>query len=137
MGSNQDIMHQFARQEINRFFSTYDGWKITPLPESAGYDREYLAERTISGNKELNKVLVSFEKKVPKEKLEQMRSTVTGPYGQVHKSAILLIVPQNSDTSSVPNDVRLHFMNSFAFQGDDLIWVKKPVQKEDKAKVTA
>jgi hypothetical protein len=137
MGSNQDIMHQFARQEINRFFSTYDGWKITPLPESAGYDREYLAERTISGNKELNKVLVSFEKKVPKEKLEQMRSTVTGPYGQVHKSAILLIVPQNSDTSSVPNDVRLHFMNSFAFQGNDLIWVKKPVQKEDKAKVTA
>ena len=137
MGSNQDIMHQFARQEINRFFSTYDGWKITPLPESAGYDREYIAERTISGNKELNKVLVSFEKKVPKEKLEQMRSTVTGPYGQVHKSAILLIVPQNSDTSSVPNDVRLHFMNSFAFQGNDLIWVKKPVQKEDKAKVTA
>jgi hypothetical protein len=137
MGSNQDIMHQFARQEINRFFSTYDGWKITPLPESAGYDREYLAERTISGNKELNKVLVSFEKKVPKEKLEQMRSTVTGPYGQVHKSAILLIVPQNSDTSSVPNDVRLHFMNSFAFQGNDLIWVKKPVQKEEKAKVMA
>ena len=137
MGSNQDIMHQFARQEINRFFSTYDGWKITPLPESAGYDREYLAERTISGNKELNKVLVSFEKKVPKQKLEQMRSNVTGPYGQVHKSAILLIVPQNSDTSSVPNDVRLHFMNSFAFQGNDLIWVKKPVQKEEKAKVMA
>jgi hypothetical protein len=137
MGSNQDIMHQFARQEINRFFSTYDGWKITSLPESAGYDREYLAERTVSGNKELNKVLVSFEKKVPKEKLEQMRSTVTGPYGQVHKSSILLIVPQNSDTSSVPNDVRLHFMNSFAFQGNDLIWVKKPVQKEEKAKLMA
>jgi len=136
MGSNQDIMHQFARQEINRFFSTYDGWKITPLPETAGYDREYLAERTISGNKELNKVLVSFEKKVPKGKLEQMRSTVTGPYGQVHKSSILLVIPQNSDTSSVPNDVRLHFMNSFAFQGNDLIWVKKPVQKEEKAKVT-
>jgi len=137
MGSNQDIMHQFARQEINRFFSTYDGWKITPLPESEGYDREYLAERTISGNKELNKVLVSFEKKVPKEKLEQMRSSVKGPYGQVHKSSILLIVPQNSDTSSVPNDVRLHFMNSFAFQGNDLIWVKKPVQKEDKTQVMA
>jgi len=136
MGSNQDIMHQFARQEINRFFSTYDGWKITPLPETAGYDREYLAERTISGNKEQNKVLVSFEKKVPKEKLEQMRSTVTGPYGQVHKSSTLLIVPQNSDTSSVPNDVRLHFMNSFTFQGNDLIWVKKPVQKEEKPKVT-
>jgi hypothetical protein len=136
MGSNQDIMHQFARQEINRFFSTYDGWKITALPETAGYDREYIAERTISGNTELNKVLVSFEKKVPKEKLEQMRSSVTSPYGQVHKSEILLIIPQNSDTSSIPGDVRIHFMNSFAFQGNHLIWTKIQVQKtkEEKAK---
>jgi hypothetical protein len=139
MGSSQDIMHQFARQEINRFFSTYDGWKITPLPETVGYDREYVAQRTIDGKKELNKVLVSFEKKVSKEKLEQMRSSVTGPYGQVQKSEILLIIPQNSDTSFVPNDVRIHFMNSFAFQGNDLIWTKKPVQKseEEKAKAKA
>jgi hypothetical protein len=141
MGSNQDIMHQFARQEINRFFSTYDGWKITPLAETAGYDREYIAERTIAGNTELNKVLVSFEKKVPKEKLERMRSSITSPYGQVHKSEILLIVPQNSDTSTVPNDVRIHLMNSFAYQGNDLTWTKKPVQKTEeekaKAKVTA
>ena len=137
MGSSQDIMHQFARQEINRFFSTYDGWKITPLPETAGYDREYIAERTISGNKELNKVLVSFEKKVSKERLESMRSSVTSPYGQVHKSNILLIVPQNSDTSSVPNDIRVHFMNSFAFHGNDLIWTKKPVQKSEEEKAIA
>jgi len=137
MGSSQDIMHQFARQEINRFFSTFDGWKITPLPETAGYDRQYIAERTISGNKESNKVLVSFEKKVPKEKLEQMRSSVMSPYGQVHKGTILLIVPQNSDTSSVPTDVRIHFMNSFAFQGNDLIWTKKPVQKTEEEKAKA
>ena len=130
-------MHQFARQEINRFFSTYDGWKITPLPEAGGYDREFIAERTISGNKELNKVLVSFEKKVPKEKLESMRSTVTGPYGQVHKSNILLIVPQKSDTSSVPNDIRISFMNSFSFDGDMLAWTKKPVQKSEEEKAKA
>jgi len=66
-----------------------------------------------------------------------MRSSVTGPYGQVHKSSILLIVPQNSDVSSVPSDIRISFMNSFAFHGNDLIWTKKPVQKseEEKAKV--
>ena len=89
MGSSQDIMHQFARQEINRFFSTYDGWTITPLPEAGGYDREFIAERTISGNKESKKVLVSFEKNVKKEKIEGMRSSVTGPYGQVQKSDVL------------------------------------------------
>ena len=138
MGSSQDIMHQFARQEINRFFSTYDGWKITALPEAAGYDREYIAERTISGNRQLDKVLVSFEKKVPKEKLEQMRSSVMGPYGLVQKSNILLIIPQNSDISSVPEDVTISYMQSFTFHGNDLIWLKKPVQqtKEEKAKAT-
>ena len=139
MGSNQDIMHQFARQEINRFFSTYDGWKITPLPEAGGYDQEFIAERSISGNKELNKVLVSFEKKVSKDKLEAMRSSERGPYGQVFKSDITLIVPQNSDTSSVPNDIRISFMNSFSFDGDMLAWMKKPVQKpaDEKSKAAA
>ncbi|MCK9591283.1 MAG: hypothetical protein M0Q91_04660 [Methanoregula sp.] len=137
MGSSQDIMHQFARQEINRFFSTYDGWKITPQSEAGGYDQQFNAERTISGNREATKVLVSFDKTVPKAKLESMRSSATGPYGQVQKNNILLIVPQNADTSSVPDDVRISLMNSFAFQGNDLTWTKKPVQKteEEKAKV--
>ncbi len=137
MGSSQDIMHQFARQEINRFFSTYDGWKITPLPDAGGYDREFIAERTISGNKESTKVLVSFDKTVSKDKIESMRSSATGPYGQVQMNKILLIVPQNADTSSVPNDVRISLMNSFAFQGKDLMWTKKPVQKTEEEKAKA
>jgi hypothetical protein len=137
MGSSQDIMHQFARQEINRFFSTYDGWKITPLPEAGGYDRQFIAERTISGNKESKKVLVSFDKNVSRDKLESMRSSVTGPYGQITKTDLLLIVPQNADTSSVPGDVRVSVMNSFAFQGNDLTWTKKPVQKTEEEKAKA
>jgi len=137
MGSNQDIMHNFARQEINRFFSTYDGWTITPLPEAGGYDREFIAERMIAGRKESNRVLVSFEKCVKKEKIESMRSSVTGPYGQVQKSEVLVIVPQKSDTSCIPPDVRLSFMNSFAFDGDALAWTKKPVQKSEEEKAKA
>jgi hypothetical protein len=139
MGSSQDIMHQFARQEINRFFSTYDGWRITPVPPTEGYEREYIADRMVSGNRESTRVLVSFEKNIPKEKIEQLRSSATGPYGQVQKNNILLIVPQNTNTSLVPSDVRISFMHSFAFQGNDLTWMKKPVQKseEEKAKVKA
>jgi len=137
MGSNQDIMHNFARQEINRFFSTYDGWTITPLPEAGGYDRQFSAERTISGNRESKKVLVSFDKCVKKEKIEALRSSVTGPYGQVQKSDVIVIVPQNSDTSCIPPDVRLSFMNSFAFDGNELAWTKKPVQKSEEEKARA
>jgi len=137
MGSSQDIMHQFARQEINRFFSTFDGWKITALPETAGYDREFIAERIISGTRQKNKVLVTFEKKIDKEKLEKMRSSVTGPYGGVQKSDILLIVPQNSDISSVPADIRISFMHSFTFEGDSLVWIKKPGTKTSEGKVKA
>jgi hypothetical protein len=134
MGSSKDIMHNFARQEINRFFSTYDGWTITPVPDAGGYDREFIAERTISGNKDSKKVLVSFEKCVPKERIEGMRSSVTGPYGQIQKSDILILVPQNSDTSCAPPDVRISFMNSFSFDGDVLVWTKKPVQKSEEEK---
>lgn len=137
MGSSQDIMHQFAKQEINRFFSTYDGWRITPLPEAGGYDREFIVERTISGNRESKKVLVSFEKCVKKEKIEALRSSVTGPYGQIQKSDVIVIVPQNSDTTCVPPDVRLSFMNSFAFDGNELAWTKKPVQKSEEEKARA
>jgi hypothetical protein len=137
MGSSQDIMHQFARQEINRFFSTYDGWRITPVPATEGYDREYIADRMVSGNRESTRVLVSFEKNIAKDKIERMRSSGTGPYGQVQKNGILLIVPQNANTSLVPSDVRISLMHSFAYQGNDLTWMKKPVQKseEEKTKV--
>jgi hypothetical protein len=139
MGSSQDIMHQFARQEINRFFSTYDGWKITPVPAADGYDREFIADRMVSGNRQSTRVLVSFEKNISKEKIDRMRSSVTGPYGQTQKGNILLIVPQNANTSLVPPDVRVSYMHSFIFQGDDLTWMKKPVQKseEEKMKVKA
>ncbi|MCK9592411.1 MAG: hypothetical protein M0Q91_10440 [Methanoregula sp.] len=132
-------MHNFVRQEINRFFSTYDGWTIIPMPEEGGYDREFVAERTISGNRESKKVLVSFEKCIQKEKIEGMRSSVTGPYGQIQKSDILVLVPQKSDTSCVPPDVRIAFMHSFSFDGDTLAWMKKPVQKpeEEKTKLKA
>jgi hypothetical protein len=137
MGSSQDIMHQYARQEINRFFSTYDGWTITPLKQTNGYDQEFIAERTISGNKEVKNVLVSFNKSVSKEKLEGMRSSVTGPYGQVQKTDVLLIVPQNSDTACLPSDIKVSYMNSFSFEGDELAWTKKPVaqpgEKQEKA----
>jgi hypothetical protein len=139
MGSSQDIMHQFARQEINRFFSTYDGWRITTVPAADGYDREFIADRMVSGNRESTRVLVSFEKNIAKDKIERMRSSMTGPYGQTQKSNILLIVAQNANTSLVPTDVRVSFMHSFVFQGDDLTWMKKPVQKseEEKSKVKA
>jgi len=132
MGSSQDIMHQYARQEINRFFSTYDGWTITPLKQTNGYDQEFIAERTISGNKEIKNILVSFNRNVNKEKLEGMRSSVSGPYGQSQKSDVLLVVPQNSDTSCIPSDIKVSFMNSFAFEGDELLWTKKPVAQSTK-----
>ena len=139
MGSSQDIMHQFARQEINRFFSTYDGWRITPVPAIEGYNREFIADRMVSGNRVSTRVLVSFEKTISKDKIERMRSSSTGPYGQVQKNNILLIVPQNTNISLVPTDVRISFMHSFAFEGNDLAWTKKPIQKsaEEKQKVKA
>ncbi|MDO9324153.1 MAG: hypothetical protein Q7T80_04255 [Methanoregula sp.] len=38
MGRNTDIINDFALQERRRVHSTYDGWKMIPLSQGAGYD---------------------------------------------------------------------------------------------------
>lgn len=42
-----------------------------------------------------------------------------------------VIVPANADTSSLPKDLKVFIMKSFAFEGKELIWVKKPVRKTE------
>ncbi|HEX3001100.1 MAG TPA: hypothetical protein VHN82_01825 [Methanoregula sp.] len=48
-----------------------------------------------------------------------------------------VMVPANADTSGLPADVRIYPMRSFALEGKDLIWIKKPVRKEDATKAVS
>jgi hypothetical protein len=137
MGSNQDIMHGFVQQEINRFFSRSDGWNLVPQEPAEGYTRRYIAERTIQGKREIQNLVVTFEKNVPAGAFDQMRTSGTGAYGQKISAGIAAILPRNADVSTVPDDVRIYFMNSFAIRDGELTWVKRSFPRPEEKKILA
>ncbi len=127
-------MHGFVQQEINRFFSRSDGWNLIPQEPSEGYTRRFIAERTVQGKRDIQNILVTFEKSVPADATEGMRTSAAGAYGQRMTPGITVILPQNADVSTVPGDVRINFMKSFAIRDGELTWVKRsfPRPKEEK-----
>ena len=129
MGGNQDVMRGFVSQEINRYFSSFDGWKVLPVANLKGYDQVFSAERFNQGDKESVSVLVSFEPKISHEFAGKAGVSGTGAYGQVKKGGVAYIVPRNADTSGIPAGARLLFMKSFAYQNGILAWEKNPVRR--------
>jgi hypothetical protein len=136
MGGNQDVMRGFVSQEINRFFSSFDGWRILPGTNLKGYDQVFSAERFKQGEKESVSILVSFEPKVSSDMLGTAAISSTGAYGQSKKSGVAYIVPRNSDTSSLPAGATILYMKSFAYQNGILAWEKNPVRRPVAGKET-
>lgn len=136
MGGNQDVMRGFVSQEINRYYSSFDGWKVLPVTNLKGYDQVFCAERSRMGEKESVSVLVSFEPKIAAELANKTAASCTGAYGQVKKGGLAYIVPRNADTSGIPEGARLLFMKSFSFQNGVLTWEKNPVRRPVAGKET-
>jgi hypothetical protein len=129
MGICTDIMHDFVQQEIKRLYSTYDGWKITPRKKNTGYDTIFLIERLNKGHREIVKVLATFKKEVTLDMVSDLIQPEPVYDGSVPRYDYAIIVPANADISSLPKDLKIFTMKSFAFEGKELIWVKKPVLK--------
>jgi hypothetical protein len=133
MGKNNDIMNQFASQELRRVYSTYDGWKITPHAQGSGYDTLVKLERMSEGHRDIVKVLVTFNKEVPAKLVEELNKKEKATDGSVPRYASAVIAPVNADTSALPAGMKIYSMNSFAFKGNELTWVKKKVAKTPEA----
>jgi hypothetical protein len=131
MGICTDIMNDFVLQEIKRLYSSYDGWKITPKKKGAGYDTLVLLERSNGGHKEITKVLVSFRKEVTLDMLDELIRPEPVYDGTRPRYDYAVIVPANADTSVLPKELKVFTMKSFAFEGKELTWVKKPVRKAE------
>jgi hypothetical protein len=131
MGICTDIMNDFVLQEIKRIYSSYDGWKITPKKTGAGYDTLVILERLNNGHKEIVKVLVAFQKQVTLDMLDNLTRPEPILDGMNPRYDYAVIVPAHADTSSLPKDLKVFTMKSFAFEGKELIWVKKPVRKAE------
>jgi hypothetical protein len=138
MGISSDIMHDFVVKEIRAIYSSYDGWKITPRRLGSGYDTIVTLERrNNNGHRECVRILTSYEKVVSPAALEELQKPEPILDGTLSRNRFSVMVPANADTSSVPAGITILTMKSFAFEGKELAWVKKPVRKPESPKVAA
>lgn len=135
MGNDTDIMNKFALQELKRVYSTYDGWKITPRALGTGYDSLVRLERMDGGHRDIVKVLVTFNKEIPAKIVEELTKKEKTTDGSVPRYDAAVIAPVNANTSVLPAGMKIYPMNSFAFKGNELTWVKKKVAKAPVAAV--
>jgi hypothetical protein len=135
MGICTDIMHDFVLQEIKRLYSSYDGWKISPNKKGAGYDTIVLVKRVNNGYKEIVRILVTFKKDVTLDMIDELIRPEPVFDGTMPRYDYAVIVPSHADISKLPKDLKIFTMKSFAFDGKDLIWVKKPILKKETPKV--
>jgi hypothetical protein len=137
MGNQQDIMNDFALKELRNIYSTYDGWKFTPLKTGTGYDTIVRLERMGVGHRDIVKVLVSFNKEIPADLVEELSKKEKLADGTIPRYDAAVIVPVNADTSALPAGMKIFTMNAFEFRGNELSWVKKKVAKAPEAAKTA
>jgi len=129
MGSNEDIMHEFVRKELKRLYPTVDGWQIKPVPRADGEEQCFSVMRRKLGRSEGAYVVVSFDQKVDPGIADQLKS---GKISGVSNPGRVLVVPKGADTSEIPEDVRTLEMQSFGFDGDELVWLKRRAQMSEK-----
>ena len=129
MGSQQDIMNDFALQELRRIYSSYDGWKMSPQKLGSGYDTLVRLERLSGGHHDFVKVLVTFNKEVNADMIEELNKKDMTTDGMPARYDSAVIAPLNTNTSALPAGMKIYPMNSFEFEGDELVWTKKKVAR--------
>lgn len=122
MGSNQDIMREFARKELIRTYPSSDGWDVVASGQK-GADQVFVAKRRNKGKTEMADILVTFNRKVTQEMIDRLAGLRKNP-----AAASILIVPLGTDVSLVPAGIRVRFMRSFAFDEKELVWIRKRFQ---------
>jgi hypothetical protein len=125
----QDVMNEFAMQELKRIYSTYDGWKMSPQKQGSGYDNIVRLERLHGGHRDMVKVLITFNKEIAADMVAELNKKELITDGMVPRYDSAVIAPVNTDTSALPAGMKFYPMNSFEFKGNELQWVKKKVAK--------
>ncbi|MDO9324050.1 MAG: hypothetical protein Q7T80_03735 [Methanoregula sp.] len=131
MGICTDIMHDFVLQEIKHIYSSFDGWKISLKKKGTGYDTIVLVKRMNNGHLEIVRILVSFKKEITLDMIDELIRPEPVFDGTFPRYDYAIIVPDHADTSKMPKDLKIFVMKSFAFNGKELIWIKKPVRKTE------
>jgi len=121
MGSTRDVMQIFADREIRAHFPKNDGWGCRQVPSPNHQDISCILSRdTRSGTQQIALVVTYDE--VPS--VSSLDNLTTSMNKKLLKGRYL-IVPKNTDTSSIPKEIRVIFMDSFGFIEGNLIWLTK------------
>jgi hypothetical protein len=129
MGISTDIMYDFVSQEIKRLYSSYDGWQITSSNLGDSYDTIVSLTRLRDGNREVAKVLVTYKKQITPDMIRAISTLEKSGDGRIPRFSFTVIVPANADTTALPLGTNIVEMRSFVFDGNNLVWLKKPVRK--------
>ena len=133
MGSNDDIMHEFVRKELRKLYPSVDGWQIRPAAKT-GKEQGFVVWRRILGKTEGAHVLVSFARIVAPATVDTLIAmSKTDPIPGLASPKKILVVPQNTDLTSVSREMEVLPMQSFSWEDKELIWLKRRTQMSEKA----
>jgi hypothetical protein len=127
-------MHEFVRKELKKLYPSVDGWQIKPAAKSGEKEQGFVVARRILGKSEGAYVLVSFDRIVtPGTVNSLMAMAKTNPIPGLASPKMILVIPQNTDLTSVPSEVTVLPMQSFAWEDKELIWLRRRNQMSEKA----
>jgi hypothetical protein len=134
MGSNDDIMHEFVRKELRKLYPSVDGWQIRPAAKTGGKEQGFVVRRRILGRTEGAHVLVSFDRIVAPVTIDTLSAmSRSEPIPGLASPKMIIVVPKNTDLSSVPREIEVLPMQSFAWEDKELVWLKRRAQMSEKA----
>ena len=135
MGSSTDIMRTYISREIAGAYSGSSGWNIAQSNVLSGYNQVNVLEKIENGRRDTVLLGISFDRAVSEDLVNAMKqTTIKNSVYLSGKPRCEILVPKNADTSSVPAGCQIRFMSAFGFEGDSLIWYKKPVQTSNPPK---
>ena len=119
MGYSGDIMHDMALKELKRHYPTSEGWSIAG--ESTKFGENEIFSLYRRGLRKQSAIVgIVFDRQLTHEFIAALT-------GNKASSIRGLIIPQGVDTSHLPAGVKIGFMRAFRYEGNDLLWLKKPV----------
>jgi hypothetical protein len=133
MGSNDDIMHEFVKKELRKLYPSVDGWQIKTAAKSVAKEQGFVVARRILGKSEGAYVLVSFDHAVTPATVDSLMAMAKNePIPGLASPKMILVVPQNTDVTGISGEVTVLPMKNFAWEGKELIWLKRRNQMSEK-----
>jgi len=135
MGYSGDIMHDIVLKELKRNYPASEGWVISGTAKQVGDDEIFSLSRR-RGSNQVVTVGATFGRIVGQGLVSALLEGRATPAAKKSSWHAGLLVPQGTDVSGLPADIKVIFMRSCRYEGKDLLWLKRPAGTEVAAQST-